>query len=155
MNEESAVEATMLDANLDIQKLIEFLPHRYPFLLVDRVTGYEKDARIEGIKNVTFNEPFFQGHFPGKPVMPGVLIIEALAQLSGLILLKEPEDRGKIGVFLAVDNARFRRMVIPGDQLHLVSEVIRLRRGLLKVAARAEVDGEIACQAELMFKIVE
>ncbi|HOO77442.1 MAG TPA: 3-hydroxyacyl-ACP dehydratase FabZ [bacterium] len=139
----------------DIVQLMEYLPHRYPFLLVDRVIEYEEDARIVGLKNVTLNEPFFQGHFPGRPVMPGVLILEALAQLSGLILLKKPEDRGKVGLFLAVDKARFRRMVIPGDQLRLESDVIRQRRILLQVRTRALVGEELACEAEMMFKIME
>lgn len=146
---------SFLGGGAGIDKIMEYLPHRFPFLLVDRVLEYEEDKKIVGIKNVTCNEPFFQGHFPGKPIMPGVLIIEALAQLSGLMLLKAPEDRGKVGVFLAVDHARFRRMVVPGDQLRLVSEVLRMRPGLLKVAARALVGEEVACEAEMMFMVME
>jgi len=140
---------------LDIYRVMDTLPHRYPFLLVDRVIELEEDKRIVGIKNVTINEPFFQGHFPAQPVMPGVLIVEAMAQLSGIMLLKRSEDRGKIGFFLAIDNARFRRAVIPGDQLRLEVDVLKIKKTLLKVRARALVEEDIACEAEMLFKVVD
>lgn len=140
---------------LDIYQVMGTLPHRYPFLLVDRVIEREEDKKIVGIKNVTINEPFFQGHFPARPVMPGVLILEALAQVAGIMLLKRAEDRGKLGYFLAIDKARFRRAVIPGDQLRLEVEVLKIKRTLLKVQAQARVEGEIVCEAEMLFKVIE
>jgi len=146
---EPAIEGTVFNIN----RVLEYLPHRYPFLLVDRVTMIEEGKRIEGIKNVTINEPFFQGHFPGTPIMPGVLQLEALAQLSGILLLKNPEDHGSLAFFMAVDNARFRKPVLPGDQLCLIGEVLKLKKKLLKVKGTALVDGQVVCEAELMFSI--
>jgi UDP-3-O-[3-hydroxymyristoyl] N-acetylglucosamine deacetylase / 3-hydroxyacyl-[acyl-carrier-protein] dehydratase len=139
----------------DINKILEYLPHRYPFLLVDRVTMIEDEKRIEGIKNVTINEPFFQGHFPGLPIMPGVLQLEALAQLSGILLLQNPENRGKLAFFMAVDKARFRKPVLPGDQLHLIGEVLKIKKRLLKVKGTAMVEGKVVCEAELMFSVFD
>lgn len=152
MNEQSNMHDPKEQENiLDIYKVLEYLPHRYPFLLVDRITMIEDGKRIEGIKNVTINEPFFQGHFPGWPVMPGVLQLEALAQLSGVLLLKAPEDRGSLAFFMAVDKARFRKPVLPGDQLRLIGEVIKMKRQLLKVKGTAMVGDSVTCEAELMF----
>ena len=139
---------------VDINKVLEYLPHRYPFLLVDRVTKIEEGKRIEGIKNVTVNEPFFQGHFPGRPIMPGVLQLEALAQLSGILLLSKPENRGSLAYFIAIDKARFRKPVIPGDQLKLVGDVLKMKKRLLKVHVQAFVEGKVVCEAELMFQII-
>jgi len=154
MNEASPSYDPKIDENiLDINKVLEYLPHRYPFLLVDRITLIEDDKRIEGIKNVTINEPFFQGHFPGWPVMPGVLQLEALAQLSGVLLLKNPEDRGSLAFFMAVDKARFRKPVLPGDQLRLIGEVMKIKKRLLKVKGTAMVDGQVVSEAELMFSV--
>jgi 3-hydroxyacyl-[acyl-carrier-protein] dehydratase len=140
---------------MDIDQIIAIMPHRYPFLLVDRVLELEEEKRVVGIKNVTYNEHFFTGHFPVSPVMPGVLILEALAQLSGILLLKRAKKPGALAYFLAIDRARFRRAVRPGDQLRLESEVITMKSRLLKVRAKALVDGKVAAEAELMFQLVE
>ena len=138
---------------MDIEEIMRWLPHRYPFLLVDRIVALEPGKSIRGIKNVTMNEPFFQGHFPGYPVMPAVLVIEALAQIASILAWqisgRSPGD-GTIIFFAAIDNARFRRQVRPGDQLALESEVQRMVRGVGKFAVRAKVDGEIVAEADLM-----
>ncbi len=147
---------TDLPGAMNIHAIMEYLPHRYPFLLVDRVVTSEPGRFIRAIKNVTFNEPFFPGHFPGFPVMPGVLIIEALAQtaaiLSHLSRGTRP-DPGSLIFFAGIDKARFRRQVLPGDQLVLEAEVIRIVRGIGKFATRALVDGELAAEGELMAAI--
>ncbi len=142
----------LLDVN-DIQKI---LPHRYPFLLIDGIEEMERWKRIVGIKNVTINEHYFQGHFPGKPIMPGVLIIESMAQTGGLLLLQEIADREKkLLYFVAIDNARFRRPVVPGDQLRLEMNVLAWRNGFCKLEGRATVQGEVAAEATLMCKMVD
>lgn len=137
---------------MDINAIMKWLPHRYPFLLVDRVVALDTKS-IRGIKNVTMNEPFFQGHFPGYPVMPAVLVIEALAQLASILAWKisgrDPGD-GTLIFFAGIDNARFRRQVFPGDRLVLESEVQRLVRGVGKFDVRAKVDGEIVAEANLL-----
>jgi 3-hydroxyacyl-[acyl-carrier-protein] dehydratase len=138
---------------LDSKQIMEILPHRYPFLLVDQVIELTEDVRIVGLKNVTINEPFFQGHFPGKPVMPGVLIIEALAQTGAVMVLHKPQNRGKIALFAGIDNCRFKRQVVPGDQLRLEIEVIKIKGPVGKCRARALVGEELACEAELMFVV--
>ncbi|KRE18871.1 hydroxymyristoyl-ACP dehydratase [Bacillus sp. Root920] len=138
---------------LDAQQIQDIIPHRYPFLLVDRILEVEGEKRAVGIKNVTVNEEFFNGHFPGYPVMPGVLIVEALAQVFGVIMLGKEENKGKIGLFAGIDGCRFKRQVKPGDQLRLEVEVTRLRGPVAKGKAVATVDGEIACEAELTFSI--
>ena len=138
---------------MNLQEIMEYLPHRYPFLLVDRVLCSEPGRSIRAIKNVTLNEPFFQGHFPGFPVMPGVLIIEALAQTAAILshLTKGTKPDPKSLIFFAgIDNARFRRQVVPGDQLVLEAEVVRMVRGVGKFSTRALVDGELAAEGELM-----
>ena len=138
---------------MDIDEVMRYLPHRPPFLLVDRVTTLEDGKLIRGIKNVTINEPFFPGHFPGYPVMPGVLVIEALAQLASILAWRiagrMPGD-GSLIFFAGIDNARFRQQVRPGDQLQLESEVQRMVRGIGKFAVRAKVDGEIVAEANLL-----
>ncbi len=135
---------------LDINQIRQILPHRYPMLLVDRIVEMDAD-RIVGIKNVTANEPFFVGHFPEYPVMPGVLIIEALAQTAGVLILHSIPDRARKLVFLvSVDNARFRRPVVPGDQLHLEMTVIKRKGTVAKMAGRAMVDGKVVSEAEMM-----
>jgi 3-hydroxyacyl-[acyl-carrier-protein] dehydratase len=142
----------LLDIN-DIQKI---LPHRYPFLLIDGIEEMERWKRIVGIKNVTINESFFQGHFPGKPIMPGVLIIESMAQTGGFLLLQEVADREKkLLYFVSIDNARFRRPVVPGDQLKVEMNVIAWRHGFGKFEGRATVNGELAAEATLMCKMVD
>lgn len=142
----------ILDSN-GIQKI---LPHRYPFLMVDAILEMEQFKRIVGVKNVSINEGFFQGHFPGKPIMPGVLIIEAMAQTGGLLLLKEvPERDTKLLYFVAVDEARFRRPVVPGDQLRIEVEVISWRANFCKLRGMASVDGVLAAEATLMCKMVD
>jgi 3-hydroxyacyl-[acyl-carrier-protein] dehydratase len=135
----------------DINEIKQLLPHRYPFLLVDRVLEMVPKQRIVALKNVTVNEEFFNGHFPEKPVMPGVLIIESMAQTAGLLMLSETEHKGKIPYFTGINNAKFRKTIVPGDQIIIEVEVIRLKGNVGRVKAYAKVDGQIATEAELMF----
>lgn len=139
---------------LDVNEILRYLPHRQPFMLIDRVLEYEKFKRIVAVKNVTYNEPFFQGHFPHQPIMPGVLVIEAMAQAAGVLAYKSGEDiiapENLIFYFAGINNARFKRMVVPGDQLCFEINVIKSKRGIWKFNAKATVDGELACEAELM-----
>jgi 3-hydroxyacyl-[acyl-carrier-protein] dehydratase len=136
---------------MDVNAIMKILPHRYPFLMVDRVLEIDPGKKIVAIKNVTMNEPFFQGHFPGHPVMPGVLIIEAMAQVAGIMayLASDDEIRKKVTYFLAIDNARFRRPVVPGDQIRFEVETTMYRRGIWVVAAKAYVDGKLVTEADL------
>jgi 3-hydroxyacyl-[acyl-carrier-protein] dehydratase len=142
---------------LDVNEIQKLLPHRYPFLMIDGILEIERLKSIVGVKNVTANEYYFQGHFPGKPIMPGVLIIEAMAQTGGLLLLLEIPDReSKLLYFVAVDGARFRRPVVPGDQLKLEIKVLSWRGGdFAKLEGRATVDGQLAAEATLMCKMVD
>lgn len=133
----------------DIKRILEMLPHRYPFLLIDRVIAYEAGKSIVGIKNVTANEPYFQGHFPGNPVMPGVLQIEALAQVGAILLMHQPENRNQIPYFMSMDKVKFRRPVHPGDVLRLEIEVLRIRSRMAACLGRAYVDGHLCCEAEI------
>ena len=140
---------------LDINEIRRILPHRYPFLLVDRIVELEAE-RVVGIKNVTANEPFFQGHFPDFPVMPGVLIVEAMAQAAGVLVLKSIPDRDKKLVLLvAIENAKFRKPVVPGDQLRLEMSVIKRKASVAKMAGRATVDGVVVAEAEVMCKLAD
>ena len=139
--------------SLDINQIKEYLPHRYPLLLVDRVLSWESGKNIVAIKNVTINEEFFNGHFPNKPVMPGVMTIEALAQTSALLAfltMGQKPDENAVVYFLGIDNARFKRPVEPGDQLRMQVEILRQSRGIWKFQARATVDDQLAVEAELM-----
>ena len=141
---------------LDVDAIRKILPHRYPFLLVDGILEMESRKRIVGIKNVTINEPFFPGHFPSKPVMPGVLIIEALAQTGGVLLLSEVADRDKKLIYLvAVDNVRFRRPVVPGDQLNLELVVMAIRDTFCRMDGKARVNGTVVAEASMMCKMVD
>ncbi len=136
----------------EIQNL---LPHRYPFLLVDKVLELEPGKRAVAVKNVTFNEPFFQGHFPGHPVMPGVLIVEALAQTGGIAASSAEGNKGKLGLFTGIDSMKFRRQVIPGDVLRLEADIIAVKMGMAKVKVCATVDGGIVAEGEIKFALVD
>lgn len=144
----------MADQNktLTTEEILGLLPHRYPFLLVDKVLNYDEGKCLTAVKNVTVNEPFFQGHFPGKPVFPGVLILEAMAQATGILAFKSVGqlEPGELYYFAAIDHARFKRPVLPGDQMVLEVEFIKERRGVARFKGVAKVDGEIACEAEMM-----
>jgi beta-hydroxyacyl-ACP dehydratase FabZ len=136
----------------DIKSIMQHLPHRYPFLLVDRVVEFVKDKRIVALKNVTINEPFFQGHFPDTPIMPGVLIVEAMGQVGGVLVSQSlpPENQGKLIYFMGFDNVRFRKPVVPGDQLILELEMLKFRSKAVKMAGIAKVDDKIVAEAQLL-----
>jgi beta-hydroxyacyl-ACP dehydratase FabZ len=141
-----------MESEYDIQTIMEKLPHRYPFLLVDRIIKLIPDDKIVALKNVTINEPFFQGHFPGKPVMPGVLIIEAMAQAGGILAYETApsEKRNRLIFFMGMDKVRFRKMVFPGDQIILEAKILKFRSKVAKMAGSATVDGQLVAEAELM-----
>ncbi len=138
---------------MDIKQIKEILPHRYPFLLVDKITEIEEGKRVKGYKNVTINEPFFQGHFPEYPVMPGVLVLEALAQVGAVAVLSMEQFKGKNPLFAGADKVKWRKQVVPGDKLELECEIIKLKGPIGIGKAVATVDGKKACEAEIMFAI--
>ena len=140
---------------IDIQEILGLLPHRYPFLLIDRIVEFEPTKRLVAIKNVTMNEPFFQGHFPGYPIMPGVLVVEAMAQAGGVIMMHEMADREKkLVVFTGIERAKFRRPVTPGDQLRIEVDVLSFRTRAGRIEGSAYVDGKLACHATLTCQVV-
>jgi len=137
---------------MDVNEILEILPHRYPFMLVDRITELDiENQRIVGYKNMTFNEPFFQGHFPTEPIMPGVMQLEAMAQISGILLNKVNDQEGAIAYFMSIDKAKFRRKVVPGDTLRMEISVTRMRSRMAVVHGKSYVGDEMASQADLMF----
>lgn len=153
--EKSQQYATRKETNeMNIEEIKEVLPHRYPFLLVDRIISIDPGKSIVGMKNVTANEDFFNGHFPGQPVMPGVLIVEAMAQVAGVLFLSQPDNKGKTPFFCGIDKIRFRRPVVPGDRLDMTAKVLKLRGNTGKVEAETRVDGKLVTAGELMFQMI-
>lgn len=143
------------EAVLDVNDVMKILPHRYPFLLVDRIVGFQGEKQCTGVKNVTINEPFFQGHFPGHPVMPGVLQLEAMAQVASILLLRAPEHQGKIGYFMSADNVKWRRPVLPGDTLLIEAELLKVKRSIGQARGRCIVNGQVVSEADLMFSLMD
>jgi beta-hydroxyacyl-ACP dehydratase FabZ len=139
---------------LSVKEIQEILPHRFPMLLVDRILELEPMKRAVGLKCVTVNEPFFTGHFPGQPIMPGVLVLEAMAQVGGVAMLYPQENRDKLAVFGAIDRVKFRKQVVPGDQLRMTAEVVKIRGNMGKIWAEAFVDEQLAAEGEFMFALL-
>ncbi|MEM9090546.1 MAG: 3-hydroxyacyl-ACP dehydratase FabZ [Cyanobacteria bacterium P01_F01_bin.53] len=147
---------TVTKTTYTLEEIQQLLPHRYPFALVDRIIDYVPGKKATGIKNVTFNEPHFQGHFPGRPIMPGVLIVEAMAQVGGVVMSQMPGVDGRLCVFAGIDKVKFRKPVVPGDQLVITTELLTIKAAKFgKMTSRAEVDGKMACQGILMFAVVD
>lgn len=138
---------------MDINEIMKVIPHRYPFLLIDRILELDPGRKAVCVKNVSVNEPFFQGHFPGYPVMPGVLIIEAMAQAGAVVVLSMPEMKGKLGLLAGIDGARFRRQVVPGDQIRLEVEMLKYKGSIGKGRGVATVDGQLVAEAEVIFAL--
>jgi 3-hydroxyacyl-[acyl-carrier-protein] dehydratase len=142
----------VIPANIDIVEILKLLPHRYPFVMVDRILSLEMGKEIVGLKNVTINEPFFQGHFPGRPIMPGVLILEGMAQVGGIMAYYANQEAigNKLLFFAGIDKARFRKPVVPGDQLIFTLELVKQKKSIMIMSAKAAVDDQVVAQAELM-----
>ncbi|MCX8496548.1 MAG: bifunctional UDP-3-O-[3-hydroxymyristoyl] N-acetylglucosamine deacetylase/3-hydroxyacyl-ACP dehydratase [Akkermansiaceae bacterium] len=151
----SAVKIPDGESVLDIHEVLKILPHRYPFLMIDRVVDCLGDSKCTAVKNVTINEPYFAGHFPGHPIMPGVLQLEAMAQVSSVLMLRKPENSGKIGYFMSADNVKWRRPVLPGDTLFIESEIIKTRGSIGQTRCRCLVNGEVVSEAELKFALMD
>lgn len=151
MTEQNTTEQVL---QFDVMQILEMIPHRYPFMLVDRITECVPGKYSKGYKNLTFNEPFFQGHFPNNPIMPGVLQAEALAQLGAGILMTMPEYKGKLVVYAGIDNCRFKRIVRPGDKLEMEVELVKVKGPIIKSHGRATVDGKLAIEADMIFSVV-
>ena len=145
----------VMEGTLDIGDILKIMPHRYPFLLVDRILKFDGDNKATGLKQVTINEPYFQGHFPRHPVMPGVLQVEAMAQVASILLLRNPENQGKIGFFMSADGVKFRKPVVPGDTLIIEVEMTRSRGKIGKASAQCYVNNEIVSEGQLMFTVVD
>lgn len=143
------------EAVLGINELLKILPHRYPFLLVDRIVGFEGENKCTGVKNVTINEPFFQGHFPEHPIMPGVLQLEAMAQVASVLMLRRSENQGKIGYFMSANHVKWRKPVLPGDTIFIETEITTMKRSIGKAVGRCVVNGQVVSEAELMFSLVD
>jgi len=141
--------------SFDINQIMDIIPHRPPFLLIDRIIGTDSKTFVEAIKNVTVNEPFFKGHFPGSPIMPGVLIVEAAAQAAAILVMTAPQCKGKIPFFMSIDKVKFRKPVVPGDQLHIRIDVLRLRETTGRAQAVMTVDGNVVTEAILTFVVAE
>ncbi len=152
----ASVESAPLKTTFTVEEIHELLPHRYPFALVDRIIDFVPGKLAVGIKNISFNEPQFQGHFPGRPIMPGVLIVEAMAQVGGVVLTQMADVKGGLFMFAGIDKVRFRRPVVPGDQLVMTVELLSVKaRRFGKMHGRAEVNGQLACEGDLMFALVD
>jgi UDP-3-O-[3-hydroxymyristoyl] N-acetylglucosamine deacetylase/3-hydroxyacyl-[acyl-carrier-protein] dehydratase len=143
------------EAVMNVNEVMKMLPHRYPFLLVDRIVGFEGENKCTGMKNVTINEPFFQGHFPGHPIMPGVLQLEAMAQVASILLLRIPTHQGKLGYFMSADNVKWRRPVLPGDTLIIEAELLKMKRSIGQAKGRCIVNGQVVSEADLMFSLID
>ncbi|WP_107667960.1 3-hydroxyacyl-ACP dehydratase FabZ [Cyanothece sp. BG0011] len=153
---DNSTENTTIQTTFTVQEIRELLPHRYPFALVDRIIDYEPGKKAVGIKNVTINEPFFPGHIPSLPIMPGVLIVESMAQVGGIVLTLLPGMKGVFFAFAGIDKVRFRRQVIPGDQLIMTVELLTLKRNrIAKMKGQGTVDGELAVQGEMLFSRID
>lgn len=139
--------------SFDISEILKIIPHRYPFVLIDKILSISDEGSVTAIKNVSFNEPFFQGHFPDKPVMPGVLILESMAQAGAAGFLSREDNKGKLAFFAGVNNVKFRKMVVPGDVLELKCNLVKARTNFGKAKCVAKVNGEVACEAEILFAI--
>lgn len=155
VREVEIAEGLRKDSTIEIREIMRILPHRYPFLLIDRVIEMEGQKRAVGVKNVTINEPFFQGHWPSAPIMPGVLIVEAMAQLAGVLLLRKFESTGKLAVLLSIDKVKLRRSVVPGDQLRIEVEALKVRSRSARVHCRATVEGKLACESQINFMLAD